>query len=41
MKINFYSADNLNLNKILKIHNLTIVVKSVINEDDIYYPQVF
>ena len=31
---------NLLLNKILKLHNLTIVVRSVF-EDDKYYPQFF
>ena len=29
------------LNKILKLHNLIIVVRSVFQEDNKYYPQVF
>ena len=41
MKIKFNSTDNLSLNKILKLHNLTIVVRSVFQEDGTYYPQVF
>ena len=41
MKINFNSDENLPLNKILKLHNLTIIVRSVFEEDDKYYPQVF
>ena len=39
IKIKFNSDDNLPLNKILKLHNLTIIVRSV--EDGKYYPQVF
>ena len=41
MKIKFNSDDNLSLNKTLKFHNLTIVVRSVFQEDGKYYPQVF
>ena len=41
MKIKFNSDDNLPLNKILKLHNLTIVVRSVFQEDKKYYQQVF
>ena len=41
MKIKFNSDDNLPLNKILKFHNLTIVVRSVFQEDNKYYPQGF
>ena len=41
MKIKFNSDDNLLLNKILKIQNLTIVIRSVFEEDGEYYPQVF
>ena len=36
----FSSDDDLPLNKILKLHNLTIIVRSVF-EDCKYYPQVF
>ena len=39
MKIN--SDDNLPLNKTLRFHNMTIIIKSVIEEDGIFYPQVF
>ena len=41
MKIKFNSDGNLPLNKILKIHNMTIVIRSVVKEDDKYYPQIF
>ena len=41
MKIKFNSDDNLPLNKILKLHNLTIAVRSVFQEDKKYYQQVF
>ena len=41
MKIKFNSADNLHLNKMLKLHNLTVIVKSVFQEDGKYYPQGF
>ena len=41
MKIKFNSDDNLLLNKILKIQNLAIVIRSVFEEDSEYYPQVF
>ena len=41
MKIKFNSEDSLLLNKILKLHNLTIVVRSVFQKDKMYYPQVF
>ena len=41
IKITFNSDDNLPLNKILKLHNLTVVVRSVFQENNKYYPQVF
>ena len=41
IKIKFDSDDDLPLNKILKLHNLTIIVRSVFEEDSEYYPQVF
>ena len=41
MIIKFNSDDNLPLNKILKLHDLPIIVKSVFEEDGKYYPQVF
>ena len=41
MKIKFNSDDNLPLNKILKLHKLTIVVRSLSEEEDKCYPQVF
>ena len=40
MKIKFNSDDNLPLNKILKLHNLAVVVRSFF-EDGKFYPQVF
>ena len=39
MRIKFNSDDDLPLNKILKLHMLTI--RSVFEEDVKYYPQVF
>ena len=41
MKIKFNSDNNLPLNKILKLHMLTVIVKSVFQENGKYYPQVF
>ena len=41
MKIKFNSDDNLPLNKQLKFLSVTIVVRSVFEEDGKYYPQVF
>ena len=41
MEIKFNSDDNLPLNKILKLHNLTIIVRSVFQEDNKCYSQVF
>ena len=34
MKIKFNSDDNLPLNKILKLHNLTVIVRSVFQKDN-------
>ena len=41
MRIKFNSDDNPPLNKIVKLHMLTIIVRSVFREDGKYYPQVF
>ena len=41
MKIKFNSDNSLPLNKTLKLHNMTIIVRSVFEEDGKYYPQVF
>ena len=41
MGIKFNSDDNLPLNKILKLHNLTIIVRSVFQEGNKCYSQVF
>ena len=41
MKIKFNSDDDLSLNKTLRIYNLTIIVRSIFEEDGKYYPQVF
>ena len=40
MKTKFTSDDNLQLNKPLKFHNVTITIRSVF-EDGKLYPQVF
>ena len=41
MNIKLNSNDNLLLSKILKLHNLTIVVRSAFQEDGKYCPQIF
>ena len=41
MKIKFNSNHDLALSKILKLHMLTRIVRSVFEEDGKYYPQVF
>ena len=41
MKIKFSSDNNLPLNKILKRHNLIIVVRSIFQEDNKCYPEDF
>ena len=41
MKTKFNSDDDLPINKILKLHNLTIILRFVFEKDGKYYPQVF
>ena len=41
MKIKFDSDNILTLNKILKLYNLTIVVRPIFQEDSKYYPGIF
>ena len=41
MKIKSNSDDNLFLNKILELHNLTVVVTSVFKGDKKHYLQIF
>ena len=41
MKIKFNSEDDLPLNKPLKFHNMTNIIRSVFEEDGTLYPQVF
>ena len=41
MKIKFDSDDNLPLNKLLKFHSLTFIIRSVFERDGKYYPQIF
>ena len=41
MKIKFNSDDNLPLNKTLKLHAMTIIIRSVFEENFKLYPQVF
>ena len=41
MRIRFNSDGSLPLKKILKLHDLTIVVRFAFQEDNKYYPQVF
>ena len=40
-KKSFDSDDDLPSNKLLKLHNLTIVFRSGFEEDDKYYLQIF
>ena len=41
MKIKFKSDGDLPLDKPSKFYNLTIIVRSVFQEDNKYYPQIF
>ena len=41
MKIKFDTDDNLPLNKQLKLHMLTIIVRSVFEEDGKFYQQLY
>ena len=41
MKIKFASDDNWPLNKILKLHNITIAIRSIFEEDCKYHPHIF
>ena len=41
MKIKFKSDDDLPLNKPLKFHVMTIIIKSVFEEDDKLHAEVF
>ena len=41
VKIKFNSDDNLPLNKPIKFHAMTIIIRSVFEEDGKLYPQVF
>ena len=41
MKIKFNSDDDLPLNKPLKFHNMTIIIRSAFEEDGKLHPQVF
>ena len=41
MKIKFNSDNNLQLNKQLYFHNMTITIRSVFDKDGKLYPQVF
>ena len=40
IKITFNSDDNLPLNKPLKFHSMTIIIRSIFEEDGKLYPQV-
>ena len=41
MKIKFDSDDDLPLGKILSLHNMAVIIRSVFQEDNKYYPQLF
>ena len=40
-KIKFHTNDNLPLNKPLNLHSLTIIVRSVFEDEGKFYPQVY
>ena len=41
MKIKFDADDNLSLNKTLTLHNMTIIIRSVFDEDGKFNPQIY
>ena len=41
MKIKFNTDDNIPLNKIIYFPTITIIIRSVTQKDDKYYPQLF
>ena len=41
MKFKFNTDDNLPLNKPLKLHMLTVIVRSAFEEDGKLYPQIY
>ena len=41
MKIKFNTDDNIPLNKIIYFPTVSIITRSITNEDDKYYPQLF
>ena len=41
MKIKFDSDDDLLLNKPLKLHMLTIIVRSIFEDEGTFYPQIY
>ena len=41
MKITFDTDDNIPLNKIIYFTTITVIVKSIAQKDDKYYPQLF
>ena len=41
MKIKFNSDDDLPLNKLLKFHIMSLIIRCVISEDGKLYPQLF
>ena len=40
-KFRFESNDDLQLNKPIKLHNITIIIRSVFSENAKFYPQLF
>ena len=41
MKITFNTDDNISLNKIIYFPTITLIIRSVTQKDDKYYPQIF
>ena len=41
MKIKFDTDDNISLNKIVYFPTITVIIRSVTQKDDKYYPEIF
>ena len=41
MKIKFNADDNLPLNKPLKLHLLTVIIRCIFEENGTFYPQLY
>ena len=41
MKIKFNTNDNIPLNKIIYLPNVTVTIRSIVKKDNNYHPQIF